>query len=275
MGKASSSKKVARAAGTGGGRTSRGRTPWMYYGIIALVVILGIRGDLHQPPSSPRDHRRGRHHQPADGRDHLERGLRDLRVHQLRRASSSRRSPTGTIPHGIFTPTNGVIEVSPTERFGGGQERHARQVHRRRAHDPQRRRAEGPRAARTSATATTAAASPVGSRSRCSAARPTSTGITSTVDPGPRAVPGQHPADHRLHAQGRHHSASRRRRASPTWPQPRRPAAAATSTTAAPPPRRPRRPRRRRCRRPRRAPPRRRPRRRRRRPATTPTTAAK
>jgi hypothetical protein len=41
MGKASSSKKVARAAGTGGGRTNRGRTPWMYYGAILAVIILG------------------------------------------------------------------------------------------------------------------------------------------------------------------------------------------------------------------------------------------
>jgi hypothetical protein len=44
MGKASSSKKVARAAGTGGGRTSGGRTPWSYYGVIAVVVVLGILG---------------------------------------------------------------------------------------------------------------------------------------------------------------------------------------------------------------------------------------
>jgi hypothetical protein len=41
MGKASSSKKVARAAGTGGGRTNRGRVPWLYYLSIALVVVLG------------------------------------------------------------------------------------------------------------------------------------------------------------------------------------------------------------------------------------------
>jgi hypothetical protein len=42
MGKASSSKKVARAAGTGGGRTHRGRTPWTYFSVLALVVVLGI-----------------------------------------------------------------------------------------------------------------------------------------------------------------------------------------------------------------------------------------
>jgi hypothetical protein len=42
MGKASSNKKVARAAGTGGGRTGRTNAPWTYYGLIAVVVILGV-----------------------------------------------------------------------------------------------------------------------------------------------------------------------------------------------------------------------------------------
>jgi hypothetical protein len=42
MGKASSSKKVARAAGTGGGRTHRGRTPWTYFSVLAVVAVLGI-----------------------------------------------------------------------------------------------------------------------------------------------------------------------------------------------------------------------------------------
>lgn len=42
MGKASTNKKVARAAGIGGGRTYRGHTPWSYFGVIALIVVLGI-----------------------------------------------------------------------------------------------------------------------------------------------------------------------------------------------------------------------------------------
>lgn len=46
MGKASSNKKVARAAGTGGGRTYRGHTPWTYFGVIALIVLLGIVGTV-------------------------------------------------------------------------------------------------------------------------------------------------------------------------------------------------------------------------------------
>ena len=46
MGKASSNKKVARAAGIGGGRTYRGRTPWTYYGVIALILLLGVIGTV-------------------------------------------------------------------------------------------------------------------------------------------------------------------------------------------------------------------------------------
>ena len=46
MGKASSNKKVARAAGIGGGRTYRGHTPWSYFGVIALIVVLGIVGTV-------------------------------------------------------------------------------------------------------------------------------------------------------------------------------------------------------------------------------------
>ncbi len=42
MGRASSSKKVARAAGTGGGRTAGANRPWGYIGVIALVAIVGV-----------------------------------------------------------------------------------------------------------------------------------------------------------------------------------------------------------------------------------------
>src|SRR3954469_17982227 len=52
MGKASSNKKVSRAARTGGGRTSRGRTPWAWYSSMALVVVLGVFGIVQS-----RDHR--------------------------------------------------------------------------------------------------------------------------------------------------------------------------------------------------------------------------
>ncbi|MHB1930871.1 MAG: hypothetical protein ACYDEN_06490 [Acidimicrobiales bacterium] len=42
MGKASSSKKVARVAGIGGGRTNRSRRSWGYRTLIAVVVVVGV-----------------------------------------------------------------------------------------------------------------------------------------------------------------------------------------------------------------------------------------
>ena len=44
MGRASSSKKVARAASTGGGRTAGKSRPMGWYAAIALVVVLGVAG---------------------------------------------------------------------------------------------------------------------------------------------------------------------------------------------------------------------------------------
>ena len=44
MGKASSSKKVARAAGLGGSRAYGTATPWGYYFAVAALVLLGIVG---------------------------------------------------------------------------------------------------------------------------------------------------------------------------------------------------------------------------------------
>lgn len=46
MGKASSSRKLARAAGIGGGRTHRRQTPWTYFGVIILIVVLGLAGTV-------------------------------------------------------------------------------------------------------------------------------------------------------------------------------------------------------------------------------------
>jgi len=42
MGKASSSKKVARAASTGGRRTHQSARPWGWYSAVALVALLGV-----------------------------------------------------------------------------------------------------------------------------------------------------------------------------------------------------------------------------------------
>ena len=65
MGKASSSKKVARAARTGGGRTRKGGTSWVWPVSMAVVVVLGVtlivvsRGGSSAsatPPEARKDH---------------------------------------------------------------------------------------------------------------------------------------------------------------------------------------------------------------------------
>jgi hypothetical protein len=42
VGKASSAKKVARAATTGGGRTSQGSKPWGWYSALVMVAVVGV-----------------------------------------------------------------------------------------------------------------------------------------------------------------------------------------------------------------------------------------
>ena len=44
MGKASSSEKVARAAGIGGSRAYGSRPPWMYYAAVLALLLLGVVG---------------------------------------------------------------------------------------------------------------------------------------------------------------------------------------------------------------------------------------
>jgi hypothetical protein len=114
MGKASSSKKVARAAGTSGGRTSRGRTPWMFYSVLLAVVVIGsamvytsrhhrlqviAAGGTATPPTVGTTWNTG---------------------YAIYECTSSTKgkffSPPindHNNPHGIFTPTAGVIQVSP------------------------------------------------------------------------------------------------------------------------------------------------------------------
>jgi hypothetical protein len=121
MGKASSSKKVARAAGTSGGRTSRGRTPWVYYLTIVAVVIIGTAtvytsrrhrlqvinaGGSSTPPTV------GTTWNTAYGIYTCING----KDGKFENAITDRNNP-----HGIWTPTNGVIEVSPKDKSVAGK----------------------------------------------------------------------------------------------------------------------------------------------------------
>lgn len=114
MGRASSNKKVARAAGTGGGRTAGGRIAWGYYGVIAVVVVLGIVGtvvsrnryqnSLSSPASTP----------PAIGTTWNEGYAVDI---------CGKIQPNITVtadPDGIRTQKDGIIHIDPRTKAVAG-----------------------------------------------------------------------------------------------------------------------------------------------------------
>jgi hypothetical protein len=113
MGKASSSKKVARAASTGGGRTSRGRTPWVWYSVMGLVVVLGVlgvwtsRSDLSQAAADP----------PAIGRDHWH------AAYGINLCGSWHAGLTDTQGDrmGIHSHGDGLIHIHPTSANSSGK----------------------------------------------------------------------------------------------------------------------------------------------------------
>jgi hypothetical protein len=113
MGRASSSKKVARAASTGGGRTARGRTPWVWYSAITLVVALGVYGiyisreDLSQaaadPPSIGKDHWHAAYGINICGKWHP--GLTDTQGDRV----------------GIHSHGDGLVHIHPTSSTSAGK----------------------------------------------------------------------------------------------------------------------------------------------------------
>lgn len=111
MGRASSSKKVARAASTGGGRTSRGRTPWLWYGTMSVVVVLGVlgvvfsRADLDQAAADP----------PVIGKDHWHTGYGVYVCNEFVPISSQGDR------FGIHTHGDGLIHIEPSSALSAGK----------------------------------------------------------------------------------------------------------------------------------------------------------
>jgi hypothetical protein len=121
MGKASSSKKVARAAGTSGGRTSRGRTPWVYYLTILAVVVAGTAITY-----TSRHHRLqvinagGTSTPPLVG-DTWNTGYAVYTCTGSDKGKFERFITDHNNPKGIWTPTEGVIQVSPKDNSVAGK----------------------------------------------------------------------------------------------------------------------------------------------------------
>jgi hypothetical protein len=116
MGKASSAKKVARAARTGGGRTRRGTTSWVFPGLMAAVVILGTAGIVYsreqrQPdntrPLAASAGRAGDHWHAAIGFYICGTFVPDL--------------PEGDDPVGIHGHGDGVVHIHPFGASSSGK----------------------------------------------------------------------------------------------------------------------------------------------------------
>lgn len=116
MGKASSAKKVARAARTGGGRTRRGSTSWAWPSLMALVVVLGTAGivysrDQRQPdntrPLPSGAGRTGDHWHAAIGFDIC--------------GTLSPPLPQPDVPAGLHTHGDGLIHIEPTDFRSSGK----------------------------------------------------------------------------------------------------------------------------------------------------------
>lgn len=125
MGKASSNKKVARAASTGGGRTARGARPWGWYGAMAVVAVVGsmvivgsrndrqaasnpLKSEKPRPPSLPGQ-------KPFAG-DHWHAALGIYACDEFLPPVLSDADPRGIHTHG-----DGVIHIHPFTKASAGR----------------------------------------------------------------------------------------------------------------------------------------------------------
>jgi hypothetical protein len=113
MGKASSNKKVARAAGTGGGRTARGRRPYGWYSVLVILSALGVflvAFSRHEQQAAASGHPSGNDHwHMAYGIDIC--GTMQPNLPQNPNLATTANS--GTFPPGIHTHGDGLIHVEP------------------------------------------------------------------------------------------------------------------------------------------------------------------
>jgi len=115
MGRASSSKKVARAAGIGGGRTKGGSRPLGWYAAMGLVVIVGFAGIFFS-----RSERLGNTASaltpPIANQDHWHAAYGVYLCDEFAAPITDQRDP-----YGIHTHGDGVIHVHPFVRSAAGK----------------------------------------------------------------------------------------------------------------------------------------------------------
>ena len=117
MGRASSSKKVARAASTGGGRTARGSRPLGWYAAIALVTILGIAGIVFSRAEYREELAAGVDGTaPVANQDHWHAAYGIYACDEFLPPITDERDPKG-----IHTHADGIIHIHPFVRSAAGR----------------------------------------------------------------------------------------------------------------------------------------------------------
>jgi hypothetical protein len=117
MGKASSSKKVARAAGLGGGRAYGGRPPYLYYFSLALLVVLGVIGVYNATQYRDNKVNEQGNVPPTVGQSPpWYQGYAVDACGKMQPLIETNRDP-----YGITTKIKGIISISPTVKSAAGK----------------------------------------------------------------------------------------------------------------------------------------------------------
>lgn len=116
MGKASSAKKVARAAGLGGGRAYGQRPAWNYYFAVLVLVVLGVAGVYNSREYHENKVNAAGNTAPKVGQSPawLEGYAVDACGKLLPPVKASKD------PFGIYTTGDGIIRISPTAKSAAG-----------------------------------------------------------------------------------------------------------------------------------------------------------
>jgi hypothetical protein len=116
MGKASSAKKVARAAGMGGSRAYGARPPYMYYFAVVVLVLLGVIGVWNS-----REYANNKVNQQGNGAPKV--GQSPPWYEGFAVDVCGKLLPpikTDRDPYGITTNGEGIITISPTVKSAAG-----------------------------------------------------------------------------------------------------------------------------------------------------------
>lgn len=110
------SKKVARAAGTGGGRTSRGRIPWTYYGAILLVIVLGLVGTVVS-----KDRRTNQINNAGTSAPAVGTVWNEAIAFYLCGSFAPNVPQAKSDPYGLTTTGDGIMHIAPTKKSAAGK----------------------------------------------------------------------------------------------------------------------------------------------------------